>query len=571
MVDGLAAAWFAALAVVFTWPVSQNLSHSVVDQFGDNMQFVWLIGWFQKAVFQLHRLPFDVPQLNFPEGWNLARTEITPIQILLGLPFSLVDGPVLGYNLAMLATFALSGLAAYIWVRRLTGNPWAGLMSGTLFGFLPFHIAHFRAGHLNVAGTMWFPLFFMGCFSLLEETPRWRWAAPLAGVSFGLISLTSQYAFYMTAVVTLFAAGGYLLIVDRGRLRQRAFWAGVGAALLWSAPLVVLGEAPFASLAAGASLPDRSLADVVNGSASLTDFILPSTDHFLWGSWIASHFSRDHWIEGSLYMGAVGLPLAVWGWLRGAGQPNSRRVVWLLVLLFGVAAVLSMGTHLFWNEAMVHVRIPGPLQAFLGRTETAIPLPGYLLFKVFPFYAKMRTFKRAGILALLAVCVLAGIGADRLLARLSGRWVPLLGAGLLGLILLDFYPGPFERLQRVDPRPVDRWLASQPGDGAVAVFPFDLEQDQVQVYYSLLNGKPFLGGFFNAYPPDQYLRIRPIMDGFPDGVSLEELRALGVAYVLVNEPDYPQPSQIESALRSQGLSLAGRFGGIAVYVFGAGE
>jgi hypothetical protein len=562
--------WFAALALAFTWPLSQHLGDSVVDQFGDNMQFVWLIGWFQKAIFQLHQWPFQAPQLNFPEGWSLARSEISPIQIVLGLPFSLLRGPVLGYNAAMLATFVLSGLAAYFWIRRMTGNAWAGLIAGTLFGFLPFHVAHFRAGHLNVAGTMWFPLFFMGGLSLLTESPRWKWAPPLAGLSFGLISLTSQYAFYMTAVVTLFAAGGYLLIWDRGKVRQRSFWTGVAAALLWSAPLVAFGELPYLSLAAGARLPDRSLADVVNGSASVSDFLLPATDHFLWGPWVADHFARDHWIEGSLYLGAVGFPLAVWGWLRGIKLPEIRRAAWLLGLLFVVGTVLTMGTHLFWNEAMVHVPVPVPLQPLLGRAETAIPLPGYVLFKIFPFYAKMRTFKRAGILALVAVCALAGVGADRLLARVPARWIPLLGMGLLGLIVIDFYPGPFEQLQRVAPRPVDQWLAAQPGDGAVAIFPFDLEQDQVQVYYSLLNGKPFLGGFFNAYPPAQYLRIRPVMNGFPDRTSLDKLQTLGVTYVLVDESRYPQVTQVESQVQAAGWSPAGRFDDIAVYVFGRG-
>ena len=231
---GLVAGWFIALTIVFTWPLGIHAAGYVVDQFGDNMQFVWLIGWFQKAIFQLHRLPLDVPQLNYPQGWNLARTEITPIQILMGLPFSIVSGPVLGYNLVMMATFALSAVTAYAWVKRLTGDTWAAVIAGTLFGFLPFRVAHFRAGHLNVAGTMWFPLYFMGIAALLSDDRPPRWAAPMTGIALGLVSMTSQYTFYMTVVVTLFVAGGYMLIWDRSRLRQLAFWRRVGASVLWS-------------------------------------------------------------------------------------------------------------------------------------------------------------------------------------------------------------------------------------------------------------------------------------------------------------------------------------------------
>ncbi len=562
--SALVLGWFAGLTILFTWPLSLHAAGYVVDRFGDNMQFVWLIGWFQKAIFQLHRLPLDVPQLNYPQGWNLARTEITPIQILMGLPFSMISGPVLGYNLVIMGTFLLSGLTAYFWVKRVTGDVWAALIAGTLFGFLPFRVAHFRAGHLNVAGTMWFPLYFMGIISLLAEKPKLRWAAPLTGISLGLVSMTSQYTFYMTVVVTLFVAGAYLLIWDRNRLRQTEFWRRVGVAVLWSLPLVAIGEYPFLSLVAGSKLPDRSIADVVNGSASLTDFFLPSTDHFLLGAWVADHFARDHWIEGSLYMGAVGLPLAVWGTIRGFRSSSHKRITLLLVLTFAVAFTLTLGTHLFWNESMVHVAIPGPLQGLLGRSVTSIPMPGYLMFKVFPFYAKMRTFKRTGILALLAVCALAGLGAHDLLGRVERRWRVGLAIGLLGLIVLDFYPGPFA-LVRVQPRPVDVWLASQPGEGAVAVFPFDREEDQILVYYSLINNKPFVGGFFNAYPPSQYLRIRPVMEGFPDEASLSELKALEVRYVLVDMTAISPSALAAIDKTSLHHGFVGQFGDMIVY------
>ena len=51
--------------------------------------------------------------------------------------------------------------------------------------------------------------------------------------------------------------------------------------------------------------------------------------------------------------------------------------------------------------------------------------------------------------------------------------------------------------------------------GAVAQFPFDLSEDQYLVYYTSVHKKPFLGGFFNAFPPAQYLRIRPDLERLP--------------------------------------------------------
>ena len=46
-------------------------------------------------------------------------------------------------------------------------------------------------------------------------------------------------------------------------------------------------------------------------SASPTDFILPSTDHFLFGVWVMQHFDRSLWIEGTFYVGAAALALGI--------------------------------------------------------------------------------------------------------------------------------------------------------------------------------------------------------------------------------------------------------------------
>jgi hypothetical protein len=323
---------------------------------------------------------------------------------------------------------------------------------------------------------------------------------------------------------------------------------GMGAA---AAPLVALAVLPYLQLAAQDSLPDRPVEAVSLGSAGLSDFLLPSTDHFLWGGWVGEHFARQHWMEGTLYGGIVagGLSLLALRFSRRERPAEIR----LLVLLLLVGGLLAVGTHLYWNEQLVRVPLPAPLAVAMGQESTAVPLPGYLLFQVLPFYAKIRTFKRAGALALLAFCTLAGLGAAWLLKRVAGRRRNALGAALLALALLDFYPGPFEEFTPVRPRPVDLWLAEQPGEGAVAEFPFELQEEQSHVFFSLTHGKPILGGFFNAFPPPQYRRIRGVMDGFPSEASAKLARELGVVYVVVDRERYPDYPTVDAGIRSLGF------------------
>jgi len=561
-----AALYFTILSIFMTWPLVRVMGSQIVGLVGDNIYFVWMIGWMQKALFQLGVNPFDVWFLNYPEGWNMAYTEITPAQLALALPFSLMGGPTFGYNAAMLLTFILSGLIMFLWVRHQTSSGLAGLVAGTIFAFAPYRFAHYLIGHLNLSGTQWLPLYFWGLFDLLGAR-RFAWKpAVLAGVGLGLIALTSQYYVYMALLVSVPVAVVWLLL-DRAQLRSRPFWKGAGAALLVALPLVALAVGPYLFLDRQGGLPDRDLGVVRPYSASPTDFLLPSTDHFLWGQWVGDNFNRDMWVEGTLTIGFMALILAgiaLWK-RRESGAP--RPLLWAMLAGALAAVVLAMGTDLHWNGAMVEpLRLPAALQSVLGREEIPLHLPGYYLFQHFPFYAKLRAFMRFGVFALVLSAAAAGIGAGWLLRR-AGKWRLLAATLLVVLVLFEFYPGPYRRFFPVEARPVDAWLAQQPGDGAVAQFPFVEAEDQEQTYYTLIHGKPFIGGFFNAFPPEQYTRIQPVLENFPDAESVALLRDLGVEWVLVHTTRYSNMDEVRAASEDLGLELVYEQGGQAVFMF----
>ena len=114
-----AALYFTAFTILMTWPLALRMRDSVVGEIGDNIYFIFLIRWYQRAWFELGISPFFHPWLNYPQGWNLASTDTSLATTLFGLPLSLLFGPTFGYNVAMLVTFVLSGWAMYYWVRRL--------------------------------------------------------------------------------------------------------------------------------------------------------------------------------------------------------------------------------------------------------------------------------------------------------------------------------------------------------------------------------------------------------------------------------------------------------------------
>lgn len=558
----LASLGFLVLVVGFTWPLVLHMGQAVVGDFGDNMHFVWMVGWFQEALFERGVSPYFAPQLNYPQGWELARSEIPTTLVLAGLPGSLLGDPVLGYNLAVLLSFFLSSVAAYYCVWQLTGDPWAAFVAGAAYGLLPFRIAHFRAGHLNVLATMWLPLILLGLVKVLSEQRSALWFGALVGGAFGLLAHSSMYATYLTALGIGLAVVVYLVVAWRrlpplGHLaRQIAVGLGVGL------PLVASAVWPYARLATGGNLPQRDVFAVTGGSASLSDYLLPSTDHFLWGSWVSSNFSRDSWIEGSLYLGITMAGLALIAIVRRKQLALPSAAIVLLVLIAIAGLVLSLGTHLHWNEDVVRLALPESLQARLGQETFSLRLPGFYLYQWLPFFDRLRTFKRAAILVLGPAVLLGGLGLHVLRRRTSGCWLPLL---VLAAVLFEYYPGPFETLSTVQPRPVDLWLAQQPGDGAVAEFPAELMTDQLHVYYTLEHGKPYLGGFFNAFPPEQYHRIQGELRRPFDQVTVNLLRQLGVNFIIVDTGAGSGAISLQRQLQELNTPVLAVFNDNAVY------
>lgn len=535
----LSLAFFMVMTVLMTWPLVLRMGHSVAGQIGDNIYFIWLISWYEKALFQLRISPFFSPYLNFPQGWNLASTDTTPAMIAVAIPGSLLFGTTWGYNFAMIASFVVSGWGMYLWVRHLTGDNWAGLVAGTSFAFVPYRITHYLAGHLSLMGTQWLPFYFWGLYDLLRQE-KFSWKPVITAAAFaGLLGWTSPYYILMAVVITAAFIFAYTIFGGWRRYGSPIFWKGLLAFGVLAALFVGLSVIPYLRLNAANQLASRSLQYVARYSASLSDFLIPSTMHFLWGKWVGEHFDRSFWIEATLYLGLITSCLALVAWLKRR-QFGLSEICNISALTALAAVILALGVEPRW---MGHsVAMPFGLHP-----------PGYYLFLYLPFFDKMRVMMRFGLYAIFFIALMAGLGTYVISKSLTQKRRTLVLTGLLVLVLIDLYPGTFKTFARIDARPIDYWLASQPDPGAVAQFPFTQEADQDLIYNTLVHGKPYLGGFFNANQPEQFRRIRPVMETFPSRESVDLLRRLGVAYVVVDSSGYPDYSQVDAAIQAHGL------------------
>ena len=162
-----AAAAYLALAIVTTWPLIRGLGRDVPADLGDPVFVMWALAWdCQQLLAILHgdfaRLAtfFDA-NIFHPLPLTLAYSEHFIAQAIQILPvWALTGNPILCYNLLYLATFVLSGLGAYLFVREISGNPRAAFVAGVIFAFAPYRFP--QSSHLQVLSSQWMPFALYG-------------------------------------------------------------------------------------------------------------------------------------------------------------------------------------------------------------------------------------------------------------------------------------------------------------------------------------------------------------------------------------------------------------------------
>jgi uncharacterized membrane protein len=442
--------YFSAATAFMTYPVAFQLKDSVLGRYGDNIYFVWLVRWYQKAFLEGQGHPFFNPMMNFPQGWNLSTTDTALASVLPGVPFSVLWGPIAGYNIAMLLTFVLSGFFMFLWIRNLTHSNLTGILAGTLFAFSPYRMAHFLAGHLNLSGTEWFPLYFWGLSSLLQPKQKINWIMVfLAGLSLGAIAFTSMYYLYMTLLISAIFIFVFLAFTRFKALGSKTFWIQAILAGMIALPFMYLALRPFVSLSNAGGIASRSVEYANMYSASPTDFFLPSSDHFLFGKWVNKTFDRSLWMEGSFYISLTGLILSIFALIKNK-KSEHRWLIWTTIIIVLISFVLSLGINLHWNNQEVLVN------------GQAIHLPSLWLFTHLPFYNKMRAIMRFGVFVILFIPVLAGIGLSELIKKSSPIKQSLITILVLAFVLFEFYPGSYAA-QMSQPQPRSSRSLAQPG------------------------------------------------------------------------------------------------------------
>ncbi len=443
-----AAAAYAAITVVMTWPIARGITRDVPADLGDSLLVMGVMAWVSEALVGILRgdLPFSALwQANFfhPTPLSLTFSEHFVPQAVLGLPAYLATGNIiLAYNLVFLGTFALSGLGMFLFVRELTGSARAAFVAGLFYGFFPYRLGQFP--HLQTMSSQWMPFVLFGFRRYFDRGSYGALAAgTLAFVVQGLS--TGYYLFYFAPVVA-----GYVVweIGARGRMRDWRAWlppmmAGVVAVAL-SLPFLL----PYAEARNRFGF-SRPFDEVLSYSADLFTYVHAPPQLYLWGPRL-HRFAQP---EGGIFPGLLpvlaGLAAVVlWTYRvrselrRHATDARERRRERLVSGLL-LAAALSVGASLAIALSGGWVWTVGNV-ALLRMTSARRPIE-YAMICVAAalwFSPRLRAALRARALDATPWLVLATVFAVVMSLgpqpRASGR--PLVGLGLYDTFY-RFVPG----------------------------------------------------------------------------------------------------------------------------------
>ena len=338
--------------------------------------------------------------LLFPDGGA-----VWPPDLLGGtaiIPAVWIAGPLVAYNLLVLADLVFACWAMFWLVRRLTANDTAvALVCGSIYGLAPVTLGHLNNGIMEQLAAGWLPLFFGMLRWLLvdAEAPvgRRRTALLVLGVALTWLAASVSSHWYHGVYASLMF--GLLMLghgVEWWRLRRRpplAQWARGAAALGLFAALVT----PVALWFITPYQSDASLMRALEAHPTNTAGVNADLAYLF-----APRPPLQNGEESFLHLAYLGFVVPLLA-LVGLARAGRRRAVAAWLALAALWGVLSLGPQLVLGGQFV-VSGDGP-----------ISMPYAWLARIVPLFGRMDFPYRCFLVVHLCLAVAVGLS-------LGGLW-----------------------------------------------------------------------------------------------------------------------------------------------------
>jgi hypothetical protein len=360
-------AGYALLVVVMSWPLARDLVHTSAVYRPDGRLNAWILAWAGHAFWHDPKLLFQAPAFHpLPDALAFSENMVLPAALVAPV---VAAGALLGYNVILLASLVLSGVGAYVLVRRVAGDRLAAFVGVAFFVAGPHRWT--RLPTLQAQVTLFLPLALVALDRFWER--RTLRLGLLVGLLVALQGLSSVYLGAITAAAVSVA----IAVAVLGGLRPREL-ARLGAGFLLAAAILWPAARPYFRVRDFQG-QEFTLEDVRGSAPTLASYASAGTR--LWGP-VAQRQLGSEPVSDALF---PGLTVLVLGLVGLAVAPKRYRAVALAAS--AVAIVFSLGP------------------------ETALYR---WIYDHFVFVRTVRVLSRFALIPVLALSVLAGLALSGL-------------------------------------------------------------------------------------------------------------------------------------------------------------
>ena len=471
---------YALLTVLFTFPAVTKLKTHVIGGWIDGPMFLWNTWWAPRALFRLGQNPLFTTQLFYPEGASLVVNTHHVLPSLLSAPLQWMFGLVAGYNLMVLATFPLAGLAAFLLINEIVGDRRAAFIGGLIFAF-----GHIRMSFIVFPNLIQSQFVVFFAWALIRAYRKRSLSAAAVAAVFAAATAYSSYNLFVFCFVFASAFCVAVVAAERGRVPLRVLLGWALLAVLTLALFAPLGTAIRAEMGQHGDFITNFKSRSYNEAVPVVRYI----------SRVPMNEPPTYPLRHASYLGWAALLLCA----VGIARERRNGWVWFWCGLAVVSLVLSVGPRFNLSQP--------PLA---GATDaTAFKLPFAYLQKV-PVLKQIRASHRFALFVSLAMAVLASYGVAALMQRWSGakRWGRALPFIIAGIVAYDFLHLPFAQMYRLPRLDEVQAVIDDPRDCAVVEFPGGRLGYTPFGYMETQHGKPVYANGQIARMPDA-LRNRP--------------------------------------------------------------
>lgn len=533
---------YSLITFVYTYPLIFKLGGSIYGFAGDNLGAMHYLWWWKYTFLNhldlrnsfLEQAPFGF-KIDSETGSVLY---YWPLKIL-----TLIFNEVVSYNLILWLSFPLAALAMYFLTKRFLKIFTAGqresrlsvelisFWAGLVFSFSPYHFWK-SYNHLDLALIWTFPLAVLFLLQSLENPSSVFLKNKkifLSALFMAITILSNFYSGFFLLLCALLLTIFYGL-VEKGRVKNILLILFLNFLVTFLLVIPFIGPTVYDAYikkgvgqsAARVANYNRPLLDVVSLSARPWDYVIPSQDNPLFGSfskrfyqWVVTQ-GRDFKVvsgpvhERTIFLGFVSIFLLLFNAILLIRSADFRRqygrISIILWLVFVSLFLLSMPPYIF---------VKGRFTVYL---------PSFLLFKVLPVF---RTYSRLGIFVLLFAILLSSTVLSYLGRNYSKKRLVTLFLLLVALSSLEFANIPPSKVTELrQPRALE-YLGSKKEDLNFVVYPKEFNVAELLVFQP-----KFQKGFLNFHSQSEYYKLWDFLADFRNPKTYALLSSLGIKYVV---------------------------------------